>query len=770
MSGSPNVSSSDHFAQFGKALSTTASALFGSQSMEDTILSYSSPYKKLLHQTITNSGSDTALMKMNGTERSFKRSKNSSFQDLYSATNGKSFFSNRFSNSKTSFQVLSYLSDDMLYDVPTGENKDPRNKKLLTENGEKSKKKKKSKHDNNEPSLFQGFEASLPVINETIDIQHRIIKNKDIKSIKENEEEEEGIGSLQANNENVQQEEFSLPQGVKLEKINSSYSVNFLKTISQDITNSLDLLEIQKNLAASEIREIDLKLEKLKMMRELVFKRVAKVEQNELFLERHLISVRDRIDMIQEYGLEQEEGEEGDDEEEADKSAHTKDHLSAHSDDDLTGQIGFTTAATTPVDLPSSNSTNSDSTKVGDKYDNKEEEEGEEAPALMSKSIYQKLQKNPPQSQASTLKRHQHSKKKQQQQEHPHYNHHNRHRKTYPTLQQYYEPGSKISSFAKAHEESITCLDFDMPFGTMCTAGKLDHTIKVWDLSKQKQTALMSGHLATISCMQMDQFNTLITGGRDALLKLWDVDRAVNLFDEENIPMEDSKEDACVYTFDAHVDEITALSFSGDNLISGSQDRTIRQWDLNSGKCVQTIDINFASRVNSSTSGTLSSSSSTLLVPNEQPVIGALQCYDAALATGTKDGLVRLWDLRSGQVVRTLQGHTDAITSLQFDSINLITGSIDRSIRIWDLRTGTLADAFAYENPVSHLEFDLDKIVVANNENTVKIYDRKQDEHWFCGGNNDGETNDSETVEFVKYKHGYMVEGNSNGDVHVWAI
>ena len=143
MSGSPNVSSSDHFAQFGKALSTTASALFGSQSMEDTILSYSSPYKKLLHQTITNSGSDTALMKMNGTERSFKRSKNSSFQDLYSATNGKSFFSNRFSNSKTSFQVLSYLSDDMLYDVPTGENKDPRNKKLLTENGEKSKKKKK---------------------------------------------------------------------------------------------------------------------------------------------------------------------------------------------------------------------------------------------------------------------------------------------------------------------------------------------------------------------------------------------------------------------------------------------------------------------------------------------------------------------------------------------------------------------------------------------------------------------------------------------------
>src|SRR5438045_6029819 len=62
--------------------------------------------------------------------------------------------------------------------------------------------------------------------------------------------------------------------------------------------------------------------------------------------------------------------------------------------------------------------------------------------------------------------------------------------------------------------------------------------------------------------------------------------------------------------------------------------------------------------------------------------VGAVQCFDAALACGTADGMVRLWDLRSGQVHRSLVGHTGPITCLQFDDVHLVTGSLDRSIRV----------------------------------------------------------------------------------------
>ncbi|SCU86062.1 LADA_0D12002g1_1 [Lachancea dasiensis] len=716
-----NSTNSDQLAQFGRAVSTTASAIFGSQSMEDTILSYSSPYKKLLHQTITHSGSSSALTKLRTTANPFRKEDNKSFQDIYSAPNGKSFFENQFSNTKTSFRVLSYLSEELLYDIPNSKNSNRSKKssrRLLTENGDATS---HSRSTGEEPSLFQGFHSSLPTINETI-------------SSHGNHEESR---TLTNSEESTGEEAFSLPGKLDWDELSETYSLHTLKTASQSITDNLDLLEIQKNLAASEIKEIDAKLEKLKMVRNFVFKRVARVEQNEIFLEKHLALVKDRIDLIQEHGL--------DEDAESENRSDMK-GASAESSTKRTIQ-----SSTTAQELANNNAPESDD---------------DETSALMSKSIYQKIKKSPPSSKAASLKASQNQKRTNQNV--LHVNH--RKRKTYPTLQQFYEPGASIASFPKAHDDSITCLDFDMPFGTMCTAGKMDHSVKIWNLSKQTQIACLPGHLASVSCMQMDESYTLITGGRDALLKLWDVEKAEDIYQEGGVDAEE--DELCMHTFDAHVDEITALHFEGDSLVSGSQDRTIRQWDLTTGKCLQTIDLNFTNRGTSDGFSSVRSHnprSSVLLTHNDPPVIGALQCYDAAMATGTKDGVVRLWDLRSGQVIRTLEGHTDAVTGLQFDSINLVTGSLDRSIRIWDLRTGLLADVFAYNSPVSSLQFDLDKIVAANNENSVKVYDRKESRHWICGEAEPADT-DNNVVDFIRYKHGYLVEGRTNGDVHTWAI
>ncbi|SCU82797.1 LANO_0B07558g1_1 [Lachancea nothofagi CBS 11611] len=725
-----NSSNSDQLAQIGRAVSTTASAIFGSQSMEDTILSYSSPYKKLLHQTITHSGSSSALTKLRTTGNPFRKDDNKAFQDIYSAPNGRSFFENQFSNTKTSFRVLSYLSEDLLNDVPNSGSiqNGGRTRNLLKQNGDANPSMKpKSKSMEKEPSLFQGFTSSLPTINETISTGGPSSGPGTFKH--------PGLLSNVESSANPQQndEGFSLPTSSSWNELNETYSLKKLRSANQSIIDNLDLLEIQKNLAASEIKEIDLKLEKLKMVRDLVFKRVARVEQNEIFLEKHLAIVRDRIDLIEENGLDDDES--------------TEESHGIESENQKPGSVGLETADTEDGFQGTEN-----------------ESDDEETSALMSKSIYQKMKKSPPNSKAHYMKASQAQKRLQQNSQ----NNHNRRRKTYPTLQQFYEPGSKIASFPKAHDDSITCLDFDMPFGTMCTAGKLDHSVKIWDLSKKVQTASLPGHLASVSCMQMNEPYTLITGGRDALLKLWDVEKAEDIFHDSSAENED---ELCLNTFDAHVDEITALHLEGNSLVSGSQDRTVRQWDLMTGKCLQTIDINFTNRGTSDGFSTVMSHnprSSVLLTHNDPPVIGALQCYDAAMATGTKDGVVRLWDLRSGQVIRTLEGHTDAVTGLQFDSVNLVSGSLDRSIRIWDLRTGLLADAFAYDSPVSCLQFDLDKIVTANNESSIKVYDRKDARQWTCGG--DSAETENDVVDFVRYKHGYLVEGRTNGDVNTWAL
>ena len=67
--------------------------------------------------------------------------------------------------------------------------------------------------------------------------------------------------------------------------------------------------------------------------------------------------------------------------------------------------------------------------------------------------------------------------------------------------------------------------------------------------------------------------------------------------------------------------------------------------------------------------------------------------------------------------------------------------------------------------------FDARRIVSAAGEDVVKVYDKTDGRHWDCGP---GVAADSDaaalaTIERVRIKEGYMVEGRKNGVVGVWS-
>ncbi len=78
------------------------------------------------------------------------------------------------------------------------------------------------------------------------------------------------------------------------------------------------------------------------------------------------------------------------------------------------------------------------------------------------------------------------------------------------------------------------------------------------------------------------------------------------------------------------------------------------------------------------------------------------------LASGGADRMIRVWDVASGELVKTLEGHTHHVTALDWsiDQTQMASASADMSVKIWDLRLGkstrTISD---FRSEVTQLRF-----------------------------------------------------------------
>ena len=88
------------------------------------------------------------------------------------------------------------------------------------------------------------------------------------------------------------------------------------------------------------------------------------------------------------------------------------------------------------------------------------------------------------------------------------------------------------------------------------------------------------------------------------------------------------------------------------------------------------------------------------------------------MASGGRDATIRLWDVGTGGLLRTLEGHTNGwISSVSFspDGKTLATGGRDATIRLWDVRTGKLLRTLTgHMAEVYSVSFNLDGKTLAS--------------------------------------------------------
>src|SRR5262249_55719184 len=97
------------------------------------------------------------------------------------------------------------------------------------------------------------------------------------------------------------------------------------------------------------------------------------------------------------------------------------------------------------------------------------------------------------------------------------------------------------------------------------------------------------------------------------------------------------------------------------------------------------------------------------------------------VVSGSLDGTLRIWDVASGQSLRTLQGHTFIVRAVAFspDGKTVVSGSADGTLRLWDVDSGqTLRTLEGHTGAVLAVAFSPDgKTVVSGSaDNTLRIW------------------------------------------------
>lgn len=115
-----------------------------------------------------------------------------------------------------------------------------------------------------------------------------------------------------------------------------------------------------------------------------------------------------------------------------------------------------------------------------------------------------------------------------------------------------------------------------------------------------------------------------------------------------------------------------------------------------------------------------------------------LQFDENVLITGSYDCTVKVWDIKTGKELRTLEGHTSGIRSLQFDDQKLMTGSMDNTTKLWNWRTGECLRTFnAHTGGVISVNFDAHYVASGSMDHTIRVFDSMSKQTFLLKGHTD---------------------------------
>jgi len=268
------------------------------------------------------------------------------------------------------------------------------------------------------------------------------------------------------------------------------------------------------------------------------------------------------------------------------------------------------------------------------------------------------------------------------------------------------------------------------------------------------------GHEKTIYDLDIYD-NKIISCSADKTIRVWDLDTGKAL----KIIL-------------AHHGSIWSVKVFDKKIISCSSDKSIRILDLDTGKLLNILTghTNYVYSIfiynKKIISGSLDRTvkiwdlyTGELLntLDAHNAGIFCVYAYDEKIFSGSGDGFLNIWDLYTGELLNTIHAHKLAVTSIVVENHKLITGSKDKTIKIWDLNTGNLIKTLKeHKGAIWSLFIDSKKIFSVSDDRTIKTWDLNTGEFL------DSQKEHSDWISSIVLTKTKMITSSADKTIKIW--
>lgn len=209
------------------------------------------------------------------------------------------------------------------------------------------------------------------------------------------------------------------------------------------------------------------------------------------------------------------------------------------------------------------------------------------------------------------------------------------------------------------------------PDGSGVVTASRDTTVRVWDPSTGAQVGVLRGHgNGVYSAVALPGGSLIASGSEDRTIRVWPRPEPVSSDDEDQPIILRGHEEGVM--------SLAALADGTDRVVSASQDRTLKIWDVQTRTAVLTLEGHVAD------------------------VLGVATTPDGHSIVSAGDNTLRVWDTATGNEVARWRAHFLGANCVAVTTTGdrVLSGGAEGTVKLWDLDAHTLLRQFDVGSPV----------------------------------------------------------------------